>query len=372
MVAIALRGLTVRHRLRRGEVVTALDGIDLDLPSGRVTAVTGPAGCGKSTLLRVVAGLDAPTEGQVRFDDVDVTAQPTRVRDVALVTQDVTTFPHRTVRAQIGEPLRYQHVDTAEVDDRVLAEARVLGIEALLDRRPHGLSAGDRQRVALARATVRRPRAFLLDEPFSAADPPERLRLRGELLALQRGLGVTTVHVTHDVAEAMAVGDRLAVLDSGRLVQVDAPQALYDRPATTQVAVLLDEATRLLDAEVDDRTLHAGGVALPLGSGQRRAVAGHRRVTLAVRPGALRAEDAAAGVALAGELVGPPAAGPRREAEVRVDLGGGHTADLVAQLPAATRARPGDGLLLRLDVGACQLYDTEGRALHHGRGQARP
>ncbi len=372
MVAISVRGLSVHHRLRGGEVVTALDGVDLDLPSGRVTAVTGPAGCGKSTLLRVLAGLEAPTEGRVAFDEVDVTEQPTRVRDVALVTQDVTTFPHRTVRAQIGEPLRYQHVDPAEVDDRVLAEARVLGIEPLLDRRPHGLSAGDRQRVAIARATVRRPRAFLLDEPFSAADPPERLRLRSELLALQRGLGVTTVHVTHDIAEAMAVGDRLAVLDSGRLVQVAAPQTLYDRPATTQIAQLLDEATRLLDTEVEDRGLRTGRLRLPLGSGQQRAVGGHRRVTLAVRPGALRAEDTAAGVALAGELVGPPAAGPRREAAVRVDLGGGHAAELVAQLPAWTRARPGDGLALRLDVGACQLFDAEGRALHHGRGQTPP
>ena len=372
MIAITVRGLSVRHRLRRGEVVSALDGVDLDLPSAQVTAVTGPAGCGKSTLLRVLAGLDAPSEGQVRFDGVDVTAEPTRVRDVALVTQDVTTFPHRTVRGQIGEPLRYQHVDPAEIDDRVLAEARVLGIEALLDRRPHGLSAGDRQRVAIARATVRRPRAFLLDEPFSAADPPERLRLRGELLALQRGLGVTTVHVTHDVAEARAVGDRLAVLDSGRLVQVDVPQALYDRPATTQIALLLDEATRLLEAEVDDDGLRAGRLRLPLGSGQRHAVAGHRRVSLAVRPGALRAGDDAPGVALAGELVGPPAAGPRREAEVRIHLGGGEAAVLVAQLPVATRARPGDGLALRLDVGACQLFDAEGRALHHGRGQPRP
>jgi ABC-type sugar transport system ATPase subunit len=216
--------------------VTALDGVDLDVVAGELVVVVGPSGSGKSTLLRVIAGLERADAGTVKIGGRDVTAAPAGDRDVALVFQEPALFPHLRVADNIGFGERARGAGRDEVRRKVAAAAGTLGIEAALTRRPHELSGGERQRVALARALVREPAAFLMDEPLTALDAELRLRMRIEIKELQRRLGTAMLYVTHDQHEALALGDRVAVLRAGRLLQVAAPRELYDRPDTAFVA----------------------------------------------------------------------------------------------------------------------------------------
>lgn len=219
-----------------GAHVVALDGIDLEAKSGELLVIVGPSGSGKSTLLRAVAGLETLDSGRVVIDDKDVTGVPAGRRDVAMVFQEAALFPHLGVAANIGIGERARGSRRRDVETRVREVARVLDIEDLLARLPGELSGGERQRVALARAMIRSPRVCLLDEPLASVDTELRLRMRGEIRAVQRSLGVPMVHVTHDQVEAMAMGDRVAVMAAGRVLQCDTPAAVYERPATTAVA----------------------------------------------------------------------------------------------------------------------------------------
>jgi ABC-type sugar transport system ATPase subunit len=223
-------------RARRGAHVVALDGVDLEAKPGELLVIVGPSGSGKSTLLRAIAGLEPLDAGRVVIDDRDVTDVPAGRRDVAMVFQEAALFPHLGVAANIGIGERARGSRRRDVETRVREVARVLDIEHLLTRMPNELSGGERQRVALARAMVRSPRACLLDEPLASVDAELRLRMRGEIRAVQRTLGVPVVHVTHDQVEAMAMGDRVAVMAAGRVLQCDTPAELYARPATTAVA----------------------------------------------------------------------------------------------------------------------------------------
>ncbi|MCA1655871.1 MAG: ABC transporter ATP-binding protein [Pseudonocardiaceae bacterium] len=226
-------------RVRRGahaEVVVALDGVDLEAKPGELLVIVGPSGSGKSTLLRAVAGLEALDAGRVVIDDRDVTRVPAGRRDVAMVFQEAALFPHLGVAANIGIGERARGSRRHDVAARVREVARVLDLEHLLARMPGQLSGGERQRVALARIMIRSPEVCLLDEPLASVDAELRLRMRGEIRAVQRSLGVPMVHVTHDQVEAMAMGDRVAVMAAGRVHQCDTPAELYARPATTAVA----------------------------------------------------------------------------------------------------------------------------------------
>ena len=216
-----------------GDVV-ALDDVDLAVADGELLALVGPSGSGKSTALRVLAGLEQPDSGTVAVGGRDVTGVPAHKRDVAMVFQDAALFPHLTVRRNLlfGPRLRRQSGAEAAVD----AAAERLGLAPLLDRRPGELSGGQQQRVALARALVRRPAAFLLDEPLSSLDAQLRAATRELVADLHREVGAATVMVTHDQADALAIADRVAVLADGRVHQVGAPQEVYDRPATAFVA----------------------------------------------------------------------------------------------------------------------------------------
>ena len=196
----------------------------------------GPSGSGKSTLLRCVAGLETPDAGAIRIKDRDATRLPPAERDVAMVFQDFALYPHLTTFENIAFGLRARGVRGDRLRTEAEAAAETLGLEAVLDRRPAELSGGERQRVALARAIVRHPHVFLMDEPLSNLDAELRVRARTELRALQRRLGVTTLYVTHDQTEAMAMADRVAVLRAGLVEQVAAPVELYRRPATVFVA----------------------------------------------------------------------------------------------------------------------------------------
>jgi multiple sugar transport system ATP-binding protein len=228
----------------------AVDGIDLEVADGEFLVLLGPSGCGKSTLLRMVAGLVAPSAGRVLVGDRDVTATPPRDRDLAMVFQSYALYPHLSVEANIGFPLRVRGLRRAEVRRRVAEVAADLDLTDLLARRPKQLSGGQRQRVALGRAVVREPGAFLMDEPLSNLDAKLRTSTRAGLTALHRRLGATVLYVTHDQVEAMTMADRVALLDGGRLEQVGPPDEVYDRPASTFVAGFLGSPPmNLLDVE---------------------------------------------------------------------------------------------------------------------------
>jgi multiple sugar transport system ATP-binding protein len=217
----------------------ALDGVDLEAQDGELLVVVGPSGCGKSTLLRCVAGLEAADEGVIRIGDRDVTRVRPAARNVSMVFQSYALFPHLTVRENIAFGLVVREEPKAEVRVRVAEASALVGAEALLDRRPYELSGGERQRVALARALVRRPDAYPLDEPLSNLDAGTRVQMRTELRRLHREVGSTMVHVTHDQVEALTLGDRIAVMDAGRVRQVGTPDEVYGRPRDRFVAAFL-------------------------------------------------------------------------------------------------------------------------------------
>jgi multiple sugar transport system ATP-binding protein len=221
------------------EGTVALEEFDLDIADGEFMVLVGPSGSGKSTALRILAGLDDATSGTVRIGERVVNDVEPKDRDIAMVFQSYALYPHMTVQDNIGFPLRMRREEKASIRERVRTTAGRLDIGGLLERRPRQLSGGQRQRVALGRAIVREPHAYLMDEPLSNLDAKLRVEMRAYLEELHRRLDKTMVYVTHDQVEALTMGDRVAVLREGRLEQVDAPQALYDRPASLFVAAFI-------------------------------------------------------------------------------------------------------------------------------------
>jgi multiple sugar transport system ATP-binding protein len=235
--------------------VRAVDGIDLTAGEGEFLVLLGPSGCGKTTLMRMIAGLERPTHGDIVIDGKVVTDLPPRARNIAMVFQSYALYPHLTVEKNISFPLRAVGMPKDETRKKVEWAARMFGIERFLDRKPRQLSGGERQRVALARAVVREPVVFLLDEPLSNLDAKLRNSARDELKQFQRSLATTTIYVTHDQAEAMGLGDRIAVLNQGKVIQVGTPQEIYGRPADIFVATFIGSPPMNL---VDDGTTWLG------------------------------------------------------------------------------------------------------------------
>ena len=218
---------------------TAVRGSDFTIRDGEFFVMLGPSGCGKTTTLRMIAGLELPTSGRILLDGEDVTFNRASQRDIAFVFQLFALYPHMNVRQNISFPLRTQHVPRREVRARTEEVAKLLQIDDILDRRVSGLAAGDRQRVALGRAIVRRAKAFLMDEPLGALDAEFRETMCEELRLLHERIGATTVYVTHDQIEAMAMADRICVMNRGEVLQIGPPMDVYGRPATRFVAGFL-------------------------------------------------------------------------------------------------------------------------------------
>ena len=311
--------------------VQALDGVDLEARDGELLVVVGPSGCGKSTLLRCIAGLETLDEGTIRIAGRDVTRERPAARNVSMVFQSYALFPHFTVSENIGFGLVVREVRKSEVVSRVAASAELVGVSHLLARRPAELSGGERQRVALARALVRDPDAFLLDEPLSNLDAGMRTEMRTELRRLHRRVGATMLYVTHDQVEAMTLGDRIAVLDAGKVRQVGEPDDLYRRPNDRFVAEFLG-SPRMNFLEPDRA---AAFLRVPDGT------------ILGIRPEHVRLDGDADGATTRVELV--ELAGS--DAYVHLDAG------LVARVPADERPHEGAEVQLRISAGDAHLFD---------------
>jgi len=259
---------------KRYGLVEALRSVSLAFDPGRLTAILGPSGCGKTTLLRSIAGFVSVDGGAIRFDGVDVTALPPQQRGTAMVFQSYALWPHMTVFDNVAYGLRLKRVPAPEVTRRVreaLALVEIGDVEATARRKPAALSGGQQQRVALARAIVVEPRVLLLDEPLSNLDAKIRQRLRVEVRRLQRRVGITTIYVTHDQEEALAIADRVVLMNRGVVAQAGTPEQVYLEPATEFVADFLGVGNRL-EARAESGALHLEGQRLPYGGAARGPV----------------------------------------------------------------------------------------------------
>ncbi len=240
--------------------VNAVSNISISIADGEFIVLVGPSGCGKSTLLRMVAGLETITEGTVSIGGRVVNEIEPAERDIAMVFQNYALYPHMSVYDNLAYGLRNRGTPKAEIDARVAEAARMLELQPYLERKPRALSGGQRQRVAMGRAIVRKPAAFLFDEPLSNLDAKLRVTMRGEIKQLQKRLGTTSIYVTHDQLEAMTLADRLVVLNGGRIEQIGAPLEVYHRPASTFVASFIGSpAMNLLKASVSNGAIVIGG-----------------------------------------------------------------------------------------------------------------
>ncbi len=298
MATLTLSGIT-----KSFNATAVLHGVDLTVAEGEMVVVVGASGCGKSTLLRIVAGLETATTGRVEIGGRDVTALEPADRDVAMVFQTYALYPHMSVFQNMAYGLKIRRMPTDEIKRRVGEAAEMLGLSALLDRRPRQLSGGQRQRVAMGRAIVRKPLLFLFDEPLSNLDAKLRVQMRAEIRRLQQRLGVTSLFVTHDQVEAMTLGDRLVVMHEGRAAQIAPPMEVWGRPADTYVAGFIGSpAMNFLAAIASDNTARlAAGPVVPLPF----PVEAGRALSLGIRPEHLVVGAGPDAVALTPDLVEP-------------------------------------------------------------------
>jgi multiple sugar transport system ATP-binding protein len=272
----------------------AVQDLDLDIADGELMVLVGPSGCGKTTALRMLAGLEEISDGEIRIGERVVNDLTPKDRDIAMVFQSYALYPHMTVEQNLAFGLKLRKLPKKEIIERVHRAAKILKIEEFLKRKPRALSGGQRQRVAMGRAIVRQPQAFLMDEPLSNLDAKLRVTLRAEIHQLQRSLGVTTIYVTHDQVEAMTMGDRVAVMQTGHLQQVDTPQVLYDHPVNEFVAGFIGSPSiNLVHAQLDrsngDLTVAFGDYKLAVDDQLARNRSGladyvGRTVMLGIRP----------------------------------------------------------------------------------------
>ena len=277
--------LQIENITKRFGAQHALRGVTLEAHEGEFVVLLGPSGCGKSTLLRIIAGLEEPDEGTVRLLGRDITRAEPRHRDVAMVFQGYALYPHMTIAENIGYPLRVRRRPAQEISAEVGRIGARLGLAHLLQKHPRELSGGERQRVALARAIIRRPQAFLMDEPLSNLDSRLRIDMRAELKHLQHELSVVTIYVTHDQTEAMTLASRIAVLEDGQLQQYAPPSEVYRRPANLFVAGFVGSPSmNLLPGVMEAGVFRRAGLCVSPTPEQLALIGARREVTLGFRP----------------------------------------------------------------------------------------
>ena len=353
MAEIRIEGLWKRFR----DGTVAVEGLDLTIEDGELFVLLGPSGCGKTTTLRCIAGLERQTAGDIFIDGELVNGRAPGERDIAMVFQFYALYPHLSAYANIAFPLRAQRLPKETVDRRVRDAARLLRIEHLLDRRLRRLSGGEQQRIALGRAIVREPRAFLMDEPLTNLDAELRGDMRAELKHLQQTLGATMVHVTHDQVEAMSLGDRVGIMNSGRLEQVGVPLEVYRRPATLFTAQFIGSPPmNLFPVELDSGALVGpAGLRLPIPPGLQRGAS----VIAGVRSEALELVAPEVDGAVGCRVVSREALGD--ETIYVVDAG---ETQLYVRMPPTAPFGETEVAGLRYEGGAPPIYEPEsGRLL---------
>jgi multiple sugar transport system ATP-binding protein len=393
MAAVSFDGVTKTYP----DGTTAVNGLDLEITDSEFMVLVGPSGCGKTTALRMVAGLEDISRGVLKIGERIVNHVPSRDRDIAMVFQSYALYPHLSVYDNIAFGLRIKKLPKEEIDKRVQNAAKILGLEAFLQRKPRALSGGQRQRVAMGRAIVREPAVFLMDEPLSNLDAKLRVQMRAEIAGLQRDLGVTTVYVTHDQVEAMTMGDKVAVMRKGELQQVADPQTLYDRPVNLFVGGFIGSPSmNMVEAKLEARNggyvAKVGEQAIAIGADELAArpdlaaYAG-REVVLGIRPEDL--EDAALATGTPGDqrLKGTTDLTEALGSEIMVhfsiaarhavtddvrelaedvgddrgveELAGADTATLVGRFGARSRVRPGQPVEVAVDTRSLHFFDPE-------------
>jgi multiple sugar transport system ATP-binding protein len=359
----------------------AVKDMSLDIAEGEFMVLVGPSGCGKTTALRMVAGLEDITSGILRIGGKEVNDETPKERDIAMVFQNYALYPHMTVRDNIGFALKLRKTPKAELTSKVDEAAEILGLTDWLDRKPGQLSGGQRQRVAMGRAIVRQPSVFLMDEPLSNLDAKLRVQMRAEVARIQRHLNVSTIYVTHDQIEAMTMGDRVTVMRSGVLQQVDTPQHLYDNPDNIFVAAFIGSpAMNLYDAILGEgaRSLKLGSQEIDLPESvrvKRPALASYagKDVVVGLRPEHLPAEAPdSSGPKLVGEVDLVEALGSELVVHFAIDahrvLAEGavdkdeaaavRSGEGVARVAAKTPVKPGDKLTFAVDIDEMKFFDT--------------
>jgi len=312
-----------------GDVV-ALDGISISLEEGEFLSLLGPSGCGKTTALRLVAGFDRPNSGRIVVAGRDMTRVPPNKRDMGMVFQAYSLFPNMSAARNVEYGLKIRGAAREERQAKVAELLELVGLGHAGDRYPHQLSGGMQQRVALARALAIEPRVLLLDEPLSALDAKVRVQLREEIRRIQSRLGITTIYVTHDQEEALAISDRVAVLSQGRIEQIDTPAEIYGSPSTPFVAEFVGTMNRLeaTVAETQTGQVDYGGVRLAVDAVRGRNVG--ERVLVLVRPETVELGSGSNGAALSGEVISHTFLGP--VTRLKVTLGEG---EMTADVPAS-------------------------------------
>jgi multiple sugar transport system ATP-binding protein len=360
-----MAAVVLQHLSRRYRETTAVDSLDLEIVDKEFVVLLGPSGCGKTTILNMIAGTDAPTSGHILFNGRSVERVPPEKRNVAMVFQSIALYPHKTVYENIAFPLRMAKVARGEIDERVRDTAKLLHIGELLNRQPHELSGGQRQRVALGRAAVRNPFVFLFDEPLSALDAQLRSEMRVEIKKLHERLGATFIYVTHDQVEALAMADRIAILDGGKLRQFGTPDEVYRRPANISVARFIGSPGMNL---ITGRPVESSGkfifqglrIAIPFDDAMTAAARVHHgKMTLGVRPEGLSINSI--GMPLLGEgrvyAVEPLGS----DQFVDVIYGSGDGAEHVkVRTPPDARFRVGDAIELNAPPTDIYLFNGTG------------
>ena len=365
MATLELDSITKTFRDDSGEIV-AVDDVSMTIDDGEFLVVVGPSGCGKSTMLRMVAGLETITTGTLSLDGRVINDVKSQDRDIAMVFQSYALYPHMSVRQNMSFGLEEStDLPDDEIVEMVTETAELLNIPELLDRRPTELSGGQQQRVALGRAIVRAPEVFLMDEPLSNLDAKLKAEMRTELQRLQEDLNVTTVYVTHDQTEAMTMGDRIAILNDGRLQQIDTPLECYHEPANQFVAGFLGEpAMNFFEVTLDGDTLRGDAFAYPIGPEIRSSIGGATELVLGIRPEDIRlaertndAHDFETSV----DVVEPMG----DENTVHLLVGDGEKS-LIATTDGFTRIAAGDTVVARIPEDAIHVFDRDsGEALHN-------